>query len=165
MGELDLEVPIERLNDIMTPITRAGLYLKWVFYNDIRGTASLRIVVPEDLLEEALFMMAKAYGGPLEVSVIRDDRRMLVGQAFLNSVHVNAKRYPIVVLMDYSPELGPYVPIRITLLAKSDMPKDGIEMVLSSQFRNFELRNSYKQGVVERGSLTKIVMTPELGCT
>ncbi|AJC70965.1 MAG: hypothetical protein J7K48_04125 [Thermococcus sp.] len=160
MGELDLEVPIERLNDIMTPITRADLYLKWVFYNDIRGTASLRIVVPEDLIEEVLFMMAKAYGGPLEVSVIRDEGRMLVGQAFLNSVHVNAKSYPVVVLMDYSSEHGPYVPVRVAVITKGDIPEGDIEMILSLYFKDFKLMNSHMRGTVERNSLTKIIMIP-----
>ncbi len=160
MGELDLEVPIERLNDIMTPITGAGLYFRWVFYNETRGSASVRIIVPEDLIEEVLFMIAKSYGEPLEVSVIRDDKRLLVGQAFLNSAHINAKSYPVVVLMDYSSDRGPYVPVRITVIAGSDIPKEDIETLLSLHFKNFEVGNSHARGILGRGSLTKIVMVP-----
>ncbi|EEB74281.1 hypothetical protein [Thermococcus sp. AM4] len=160
MGELDLEVPIEKLNAVMNPVTSAGLYLRWVLYNELRGTVSVRIVVPEDEIEEILFMIARAYGEPLEVSVLRDSETMLVGQAFLNSIHIHAKSYPVVVLMEYSRERGPYVPVKVTVITRGDLPEEGIETILGTHFGNFDLRRSYQPGIVERNSLTKIVMTP-----
>ena len=160
MAEFDLEVPIEKLNAVMQPVTNAGLYLRWVLYNELRSTVSLRIVVPEDEVEEILFMIARSYGEPLEVSVLRDSETMLVGQAFLNSIHIKTRSYPVVVLMEYSRESGPYVPIRVTVITRGDLPEEGIEMILSAHFGNFDLRRSYQPGTVERNSLTKITMTP-----
>lgn len=160
MGELDLEVPIGKLNTIMDPVIKKGLYLRWALYNELRSTVSIRLTVPGRELEEILFMIAKSYGEPLEISVIHDDENTLVGQAFVSSIHLNARSYPVVVLMEYSRESGPYVPVKVTVITGGDFPEDEIEAILTTCFGNFNLRKSYQPGMVRRNSLTKITMTP-----
>lgn len=160
MGELDLEVPLGRLNTIMNPIIKKNLHLKWTLYNELRGTVSIRLMVPGRELEEILFMIAKSYGEPLEISVLHDDENMLIGQAFVSSIHLHAKSYPVVVLMEYSRESGPYVPVKVTVITRGDFPEDEIEAILATSFRNFNLRTSYQPGMVRRNSLTRITMTP-----
>lgn len=161
MIELDFEVPISKVNKVMDPIMNKGLFLRWVLYNEHRETVAVRAVVPEGELEETLFWISKSYGDALEITVVTDESGFKsIDQAFLNAVHLGDKTYPIVVLMQYGPETGPYLPAKITVITSAEFPVDSLSGVLRSRFGALGFDEDLPRKTVHRNALTRIVITP-----
>ncbi|ASJ03088.1 hypothetical protein A3L09_07390 [Thermococcus profundus] len=161
MVELDFEVPISKMNKIMEPLINQGIFLRWALYNKHRDTAALRVRIPEGDLEEVLFRLAQSYGDALEITVVSESEGFrFIDQAFINAVHLDGKTYPVVVIMQYRPEMGAFLPTRITVITSGEFPIESLSGVLRSRFGTLGFDNQFSTKIVHRNTLTRIMISP-----
>jgi hypothetical protein len=157
MAEFDFEIPVGALNSVMDRIVSRRIFLRWLFLNEERETFSVRLVVPDVEVEEVLLELSEILEEPTEISIIKGSEfQRRIDQAFVASLEVEGKRYPVVVFMEF--DFSPRMPSKVVILTRRNCPEDVIKSILKAHIGPFTFEDPSNTKIIESDNITKILV-------
>lgn len=150
---LEFEIPLDLLNDVMDFIIEEDAKLQWVRYSKRTNSVIIRVLISTEVIEEFLLRLAESVMIPLEVTILEEKiGERLIHEAFLFSIEVSGKTYPVFVLLYYN--VSKFVPDKIVVGTVADAPQELIDAVFSKTVGKLRLLNTEKiKSTVENGRL------------
>ncbi|MDV3103333.1 hypothetical protein [Thermococcus waiotapuensis] len=160
MPELDFEIPVHSLNPAMNLLVEKGIFIRWLFLNEDRGTFSIRLVVPNVGMEEILLDLARILNENVEISIVHivygEKHLEKIDQAFLVPLEIGDSKYPVVVFMEF--DFNPRVPSKVVIITEKECSEDIIKAILRSQIGPFTLEDPSNIKIVNDSNMVKIIV-------